>query len=279
MVAILLYVSALTLAPHAPHARQELARARMRRAPPMVCVLTEEEKALLTTSKRVTMIAKRFGTTQGRAAQAWVEEAIRTRSTNTESLMEMQLALFDECKLDDGGKCKELSDAIDMMSAAVEERKQLPYNEKLAASWRQQRLFGQSPIQDAATKVREAATKFGPEQKLAADEWIKKAARGGAEGSALLDGQVMLFGECVLSDGPGNSPSNCQLLSQTLEDLQLQLETCSVVEASVSTSCDAEAVIETITKDASPTEEEMPARVTGRKRAAIRRIWRSIRGD
>ena len=37
-------------------------------------------------------------------------------------------------------------------------------------------VLGPTEIQNAATKVRKAATSFGPAQKEAADSWIKKVA-------------------------------------------------------------------------------------------------------
>lgn len=238
----------------APPAQLGLARAVAPRASQPVCIVTSEDKALLAASKRVTMIAKRFGPTQGKAAQKWVEDALQGSSTSSAVLMEQQLALFDECSVDDeSGRCKALSEAIDAMISAVAEKKtlDLPANEKLAAKWRQQKLFGTTPIQAAATKLRTAATKFGPEQKAAADAWIKKAASGEAtyaDGNALLSGKVMLFGECVLSEG--SSPSNCQLLETALTELQDALETCTVAESAMVPQCNPEEVVDTVKAEA-----------------------------
>ena len=73
------------------------------------------------------MVATKFGPMQGKAAQAWVEGAIDGGEAKTETLMEMQLALFDECKVDDeSGRCKDLSDAIEALTAAVADRKANP---------------------------------------------------------------------------------------------------------------------------------------------------------
>ena len=47
------------------------------------------------------MIAKRFGVAQGKGAQAWVEQAVKGGDARTESLVNMQLALFEECTIDD----------------------------------------------------------------------------------------------------------------------------------------------------------------------------------
>ena len=77
--------------------------------------------------RQVTIVAKKFGPTQGKAAQTWVEEAIKEGSASTDELMQMQLQLFSECKLDDeSGRCKDLSDAIEVLTAAVAERKAKP---------------------------------------------------------------------------------------------------------------------------------------------------------
>jgi len=83
----------------------------------------------------VTTVAKRFGPTQGKAAQSWVEEAIKAGDANGDSLMQMQLALFEECTLDDeSGRCKDLSDAIAALTTAVEDRKTKPKTDECAAS-------------------------------------------------------------------------------------------------------------------------------------------------
>lgn len=88
------------------------------------CVASSsEDKALLAASQKVTLVAKRFGKEQGKAAQTWVEQAVKTGDASSDNLMQMQLALFEECKLDDGGKCADLSAAIDALTSAVDARK------------------------------------------------------------------------------------------------------------------------------------------------------------
>jgi hypothetical protein len=97
-----------------------------------VCVATDDpEKRLLLASRKVTLAAKKFGITQGKAAQAWVQEAVKTGDTmSTPGLMEMQLRLFEECSVDDeSGRCRALSEAIDALNAAVAERKASPPSE------------------------------------------------------------------------------------------------------------------------------------------------------
>ena len=76
-----------------------------------------------------------FGRAQGVAAQSWVEAAVESGDASSESLMQMQLALFDECKVDDDtGRCKALSEAIEALDAAVAERKNAPKKEACALS-------------------------------------------------------------------------------------------------------------------------------------------------
>ena len=148
-------------------------RVQRRAVQPKCVATTDDEKAVVAASQKVTMAAKKFGVTQGKAAQAWVESAIKTSDVSGSTLMQMQLQLFDECKLDDeSGRCKDMSDAIEALTAAVAERKNAPKDEEFKL------VMGPTPIQEAATKLRAAATSFGPEQKTAADAWIKKLASG-----------------------------------------------------------------------------------------------------
>ena len=94
------------------------------RTHPIECIAkSEEDKALLATSKKVVMVAKRFGVAQGKAAQSWIEQAVKGGDARTESLISMQIALFEECSIDDeSGKCKQLTAAMEDMVSAVEKR-------------------------------------------------------------------------------------------------------------------------------------------------------------
>lgn len=79
--------------------------------------------------------------------------------------------------------------------------------------------------------MRKAAKKFGPEQQAAADAWINKLMAGelsnGVEASAaLLEEEILLFGECVLSEE--GTASNCEMLEQALEELQAALDSCGI---------------------------------------------------
>lgn len=190
---------------------------------------TAEDKALLAASKKVVTVAKRFGVAQGKGAQSWVEQAVKGGDARTESLVSMQLALFEECSLDDeSGRCKQLTAAMEEMVSAVEKRSGSSfYKEGILKPSSLTLQFGPTGVQSAATKLRSAAAKFGPEQKAAADAWIKKAAGGDtSNANALLEEQITLFGECVLSED--GTPSNCQLLEAALEDFQEALETCNI---------------------------------------------------
>jgi len=195
---------------------------------------SEEDKQLLAASKKVVLIAKRFGVAQGKGAQAWIEQAVKGGDARTESLINMQLALFEECSLDDeSGKCKQLTEAMAEMTEAVAKRKETSFfKDGVLKPSALSRQFGTTAVQAAATKLRTAATKFGPEQKAVADAWIKKAASGDVSdaGCTLLEEQITLFGECVLSED--GTPSNCQLLTEALESFQEALD-ASGIESSL----------------------------------------------
>ena len=96
--------------------------------------------------------------------------------------------------------------------------------------------LGAAPIEAAASKVMKAAAGFGPEQEAAADAWIKKVlggelVRGPVAMSSLLEEQIMLFGECLLSED--GTSSNCQALEEALAELQCALEACDITSAKV----------------------------------------------
>jgi len=261
----------------APSSRPALAAGRvyspLRTVQPICIATTEGDKALLEASKKVTLVAKRFGDMQGKAAQTWVEQAIKGGDASASGLVEMQLALFEDCKLDDGGRCKDLTDAVAALTAAVEDKKSKPKTEGI--NW--QVAAGTTPIQIAATKVRISASQFGLEQQAAADQWIKKVTRGKvADGQSLLEEQIMLFGECVLSEG--GTPSNCQQLEEALIELQEAIEVCDISSPSGPyADCSPEEVAVEVAADVkAEVKDGAPAK--GRKRDAIKRIWRKATG-
>lgn len=233
--------------------RSDLARVRQssaRTAQIVSIAQSDADKAVLAASKNVMLKAKRFGPEQGKAAAAWVEASLEAGDSRKESLMEMQLALFEECKLDDGAKCQQLNAAIEALTTAVCTRKE----EKAAGKKAGFVLnFGATPIQAAATKVRAAASKFGPEQKKAADAWIAKVAAGDIDdGSGLLEQQVMLFGECLLSED--GTPSNCEQLNDALDQLQAAIE-----GKTGSTEATSVAAPPTLVGKVTPTKQAKPA--------------------
>ena len=228
MISALFLVGASAFVPmQAP--RAPAVQVASRRAVSPACIAkTPEEKALALASRKVTAVAKRFGSAQGKAAQAWVEKAVAEKSVAGESLMEMQLALFDECSVDDeSGRCKELSEAIDAMKDALEDTSEPDAFAVLTAK---------TPIQEAATKVREAASKFGTEQKDAADAWIKMVVLGTDAKTvtpgfreSLLAQKITLFGECLLSED--GTPSDCEQLEGAITALSEAIELTKPVES------------------------------------------------
>mmetsp|Transcript_6219 Transcript_6219/g.17748 ORF Transcript_6219/g.17748 Transcript_6219/m.17748 type:complete len:274 (+) Transcript_6219:29-850(+) len=240
-----------------------------RRVSQLQCVAaTEEEKTLLAASKKVTLAAKRFGVTQGKQAQAWVEQAVSAGDASASGLMEMQLTLFEECQLDDeSGRCKALTEAIEALSSAVEVRRNAPKDKEFEL------ILGPTAIQEAATKLRASAATFGPEQKEAANVWIKKLTSGeAASGAGLLEEQITLFGECVLSEG--STPSNCQLLEEALCELQAAIDSCQS-EDECEPKAVAEAVADELVAAPAPAVEII---TSGRKRKAVKQFLKKLVG-
>jgi len=118
--------------------------------------------------------------------------------------MEMQLTLFEECQLDDeSGRCKALTEAIEALSSAVEVRRNAPKDKEFEL------ILGPTAIQEAATKLRASAATFGPEQKEAANVWIKKLTSGeAASGAGLLEEQIT-------SSTPGQQRACCSPARRT----------------------------------------------------------------
>jgi len=252
----LVAVSALTPSSIYPARPQAIASRRVVQHP--VAVATSEvDKAVLTAAKKVTLAAKQFGSLQGKVAQLWVEEALRGGNANPEGLLEIEAALFDECRIDGEGDCEQLETGMEELLAAIQEKQNKPPRTGCApppapvllapARVPTRRLtrplapsalravfaleLGATPISKATAKVRAAAEKFGPEQQAAADAWIGKLMAGelsnGVEASAaLLEEEILLFGECVLSEE--GTASNCEMLEGALEELQAALDSCGI---------------------------------------------------
>jgi hypothetical protein len=195
-----------------------------------VAVATSEGNAVKEAAKKVTAAAKKFGVTQGKVAQLWVEEALRGGRASADNLMEIEMVLFDECRLEDGAKCTQLESGMEELLAAVEAKQSKPRAPVFAFQ------LGAEPIQAAATKVMAAARQFGPEQEEAADTWVKKVLGGELVRSpeamtALLEEQIMLYGECMLSED--GTTSHCQELEEALTEFEAALSACDITSAKV----------------------------------------------
>ena len=184
----------------------------------MVVAAETSDAAALDAAANVLKASKRFGKPQVAAAQTFVEKALA--GEDAVWLMEQKLALFEECQLDDEkGVCKELSAALEGLEEIAAARgglKQKPTS--ISAQF--DAMFNADPVQKAVARVKKAAAAFGPEQKKAADEWIQKTmSRQISDGGAsLLNEQVLLFGECMLSED--GTPSKCETLQSALSEMQ-----------------------------------------------------------
>jgi len=135
--------------------------------------------------------------------------------------MEAKLALFEECTLgepgEDDGKCQRLTEALDEMMEVAKARGEAPVWGRSPVTdvfW-----TDHSPAEEASQKVKSAAEAFGPEQKEAAEAWVSSVLAGKTDSwDALFREQVLLFGECLLSED--GSPSKCEELEVALSDFQ-----------------------------------------------------------
>lgn len=163
---------------------------------------------------RVIDAAKKFGRTQEAQARAWVTEAIESQASevDTDTLLEKQLVLFEECLIDDeGGKCKELDAAL----TALERELRMNKDAKgLKAK------FANVKLDRALARVRKAAGNFGPEHARSAAVWAAQVrATKSANPVTLLEQQEALFGECLIDE----DGSSCRDLQDSLDALQRAL--------------------------------------------------------
>lgn len=169
---------------------------------------------------RVLKAAQAFGPAQMKASSAWVNAALVGERSH-ETLMEAKLALFEECTLgepgEDDGKCQRLTEALDEMMEVAKARGEAPVWGRSPVTdvfW-----TDHSPAEEASQKVKSAAEAFGPEQKEAAEAWVSSVLAGKTDSwDALFREQVLLFGECLLSED--GSPSKCEELEVALSDFQ-----------------------------------------------------------
>lgn len=86
-------------------------------------------------------------------------------------------------------------------------------------------------------------------------------------GCTLLEEQITLFGECVLSED--STPSNCQQLEQALSELQEAIETCQVDKPE---DCDTEEVASALKADPAPEGAVAKPAKSGAKRRAVKNL-------
>lgn len=169
-------------------------------------------------------IRVQFGKTQAAAAATWVDAAISEDDCPTTSLLEEQLTLFEACQVDDpDGKCKSLDAALSAFDAALVASPKVKAGPKKGPRF--SLSFGGNAKEKAAAKVRVAASKFGPIQKQVAADWTKKALTLGEteDGPSLMEQQIMLFGECAVTED-GKPDPKCVALFDALDQLQVALE-------------------------------------------------------
>merc|ERR1719337_202791 len=107
-------------------------------------------------------------------------------------LLGKQMALFDECLLEESGKCEELDRALTSLEMQLQQGEAGPVDALVG-------LFGQSKLDRASARVRTAAAKFGAEQGKIADLWLadlRKRDRA-IDPLELLEQETLLFGECL----------------------------------------------------------------------------------
>lgn len=181
-----------------------------RPASAVVLCAAGDAKHIQEAAARVVRAAEMFGSEQGAAAAEWVGEAIRTpiAATEPEELFNKQIMLFEGCVVDDDEegsmeRCKELD-------AALSDLDKLLF---FAAS------KGNPKLDRALVRVKNAAAKFGDEQRRVAEVWTRQVrAEGCANPAALLEQQQLLFGQCMLEED--GSSAKCSELQVSIAALQ-----------------------------------------------------------
>jgi hypothetical protein len=181
-----------------------------RPASAVVLCAAGDAKHIQEAAARVVRAAEMFGSEQGAAAAEWVGEAIRTpiAATEPEELFNKQIMLFEGCVVDDDEegsmeRCKELD-------AALSDLDKLLF---FAAS------KGNPKLDRALVRVKNAAAKFGDEQRRVAEVWTRQVrAEGCANPAALLEQQQLLFGQCMLEED--GSSTKCFELQVSIAALQ-----------------------------------------------------------
>ena len=99
---------------------------------------------------RVVAAANKFGDAQGEAAAQWVMDAMSSRGeseVDCAGLLGKQMALFDECLVEESGKCQELDQALTSLEMQLQEGDSGPVDALVG-------LFGQSKLDRASARVR-----------------------------------------------------------------------------------------------------------------------------
>ena len=183
----------------------------IRRPASVVLCAAGDAKRIQEAAARVVRAAEMFGSEQGAAAAEWVGEAIRTpiAATEPEELLNKQIMLFEDCVVDDDDdegsmeRCKELDAALDDLDNLLLD----------AAS------KGKPKLDRALVRVKNAAAKFGDEQRRVAEVWTRQVrAEGCANPAALLEQQQLLFGQCMLEEN--GSSAKCSELQVSIAALQ-----------------------------------------------------------
>jgi len=179
--------------------------------------LDEPELRVRAAAIRVVAAANKFGEAQGEAAAEWVTDAMSSRfgKVDCAALLGKQMALFEECLLEESGKCTELDQALTSLELQLQEGESGPVDSLVG-------LFGQSKLDRASARVLKAAAKFGADQERIADLWLEDVReRGGAiDPLELLEQETLLFSECLADE---DGPERCKELDEALAALQLSL--------------------------------------------------------
>jgi len=165
----------------------------------------------------VKKVAAKFGKAQADRANAWLDTMVKhDGETPTESLLNEQLVLFEECLLDDeGGKCKELDAALTAFESALTEQ-------PTAGETRAKANLRKFAQDRAGARVRAAASKFGTAQKAFATDWTREAVAAGATSSVLMEQTLKLFDQCEVT-ADGKADPKCVALFEALDNLQIAL--------------------------------------------------------
>lgn len=191
-------------------------------------------------SERVVDAARKFGSAQADAAEAWVElakvYAVAGKVPSGEALLQQEVGLFTDCLLDgDADKCKELDAALRELLALLETQGNGDFIVRSATAVQ---------LKVVAARVCAAATPFGAEQALAAAAWVQQALEA-SPSSGLMEKRVALFDGCSTIDAGSGS---CEELEGALEEmttvLAQQCESKGVDSLPLSESATAGAVAE-----------------------------------